>query len=100
MEIKDKKLVSVLAGIIVILLIAVGALYFSTPKGGPQGGNPPTGMNGASTTQQGGAKNNAGTGTKSSTGTSKNSTNTGTKNSVNTDTTANENAAADSAAAD
>lgn len=45
MEIKDKKLVSVLVAIIVILLIAVGALYFSAPQGGPQG-NPPTGMRG------------------------------------------------------
>jgi len=98
MEIKDKKLVSVLVGIIIILLIAVGALYFSTPKGGPQGGNPPTGMNGASTTQQGSTKTN--TGTKSSAGTSKNSTNTGTKSSASTDAAANENAAADSTVAD
>lgn len=74
MEIKDKKLVSVLVGIIVILCIALGALYLSTPQGGPQG-TPPTGMRDAA-------------GVRSTTGT-KGTTNSTTKNKANVNASSN-----------
>lgn len=48
MEIKDKKLVSVLVGIIVILAASLGMLYYKTSQRPEMGdlGNPPTGMQG------------------------------------------------------
>lgn len=75
MEIKDKKLVGALVAIIVILLIALGGLYLSTPKGMPQGERPDRPAN----LQQNGT-NSTGSGTKNtntakgSTGTTNNST--------------------------
>lgn len=76
MEIKDKKLVGILVSIIIILLIALGALYFSTPQGGPQGDRPkmPANMqqNNTSTKSTG----TDSTGTKNSANSSKNSTST------------------------
>jgi hypothetical protein len=58
MEIKDKKLVGVLAGIIFILVIALGVMYMSASKGpglnGPQN-NPPSDMTGGTASSRSGS---------------------------------------------
>lgn len=84
MEIKDKKLVSVLAGIIIVLLIALGALYFSTPQGMSRGDRPEMPAN----MQQGGTGTNS-TGTKNSTNSTKSKNNTSTNSNNSTEDAAN-----------
>jgi len=66
MEIKDKKLVGVLAGIIVILAVALGMLYYKASQRPEMGdmGNPPTGMqSGTPPTRSGSTGTNTGTAT-------------------------------------